>query len=516
MKKERVIIFDTTLRDGEQSPGCSMNLQEKLAVAKQLEKLGVDVIEAGFPISSPGDFESVKMIADEITESTVCGLARATRKDIEACGEALKGAKKSRIHTFIATSPIHMEYKLKMEPEEVIKRAVDAIKLARTYTNDVEFSCEDASRSEIPFLHRIVTAAIDAGATTINLPDTVGYAVPWEYGNFIKAVMDGVPNADKAVFSVHCHDDLGMAVANSLCAVHMGARQVEVALNGIGERAGNTSLEEVVMALNTRKDDFDCECGVHTTEIYRSCKLVSQIINMPIPANKAIVGHNAFLHESGIHQDGVLKNRETYEIMNPESIGLTVDNLVLGKHSGRHAFQVHMSELGFSLEGDALITAFEEFKKLCDRKKEVLDDDLIALVDAQMAVADDLYSFDHLHVFTGTNLTSTATIGIKVDDEIKEIATLSDGPVDAACKAVEEIVGQQYKGAFDMKSFRLEAITGGTDAQAEVSVKVQFKNKTFNGHGLSTSVLEASAKSYLNAINKAIHWNQMNEVKEVH
>ena len=452
MNKDKVIIFDTTLRDGEQSPGCSMNLTEKLAVARQLEKLGVDVIEAGFPVSSPGDFESVKMIADAITESTVCGLARAVRKDIEACGEALKGAKKSRIHTFIATSPVHMEYKLKMSPEQVIERAVEAIKLARTFTDDVEFSCEDASRSEVSFLQKIVTAAIEAGATTINLPDTVGYAVPWEYGKFVKDVMDGVPNADRAIFSVHCHNDLGMAVANSLAAVHVGARQVEVALNGIGERAGNTSLEEVVMALTTRKDDLQCETGINTTELYRSCRLVSQTTNMPIPANKAIVGRNAFLHESGIHQDGVLKKRETYEILDPASIGITVDNLVLGKHSGRHAFQVHMKDLGFDLTGDALVEAFEEFKKLCDRKKEVLDDDLIALVDAQMAAADDSYVFDHLYVFTGTNLTSTATLGVKFEDEIKEIATLSDGPVDAACKAVEEIVGAQYRGAFDMES----------------------------------------------------------------
>ena len=514
MNKDKVIIFDTTLRDGEQSPGCSMNLTEKLAVARQLEKLGVDVIEAGFPVSSPGDFESVKMIADAITESTVCGLARAVRKDIEACGEALKGAKKSRIHTFIATSPVHMEYKLKMSPEQVIERAVEAIKLARTFTDDVEFSCEDASRSEVSFLQKIVTAAIEAGATTINLPDTVGYAVPWEYGKFVKDVMDGVPNADRAIFSVHCLNDLGMAVANSLAAVHVGARQVEVALNGIGERAGNTSLEEVVMALTTRKDDLQCETGINTTELYRSCRLVSQTTNMPIPANKAIVGRNAFLHESGIHQDGVLKKRETYEILDPASIGITVDNLVLGKHSGRHAFQVHMKDLGFDLTGDALVEAFEEFKKLCDRKKEVLDDDLIALVDAQMAAADDSYVFDHLYVFTGTNLTSTATLGVKFEDEIKEIATLSDGPVDAACKAVEEIVGAQYRGAFDMESFRIEAITGGTDAQADVNIKVSYKNKTFNGHGLSTSVLEASAKSYLNAINKAIHWEQLNYNKE--
>ena len=299
-------------------------------------------------------------------------------------------------------------------------------------------------------------------------------------------------------------------MANSLAAVHKGARQIEVALNGIGERAGNTSLEEVVMGIETRKDALQCETGINTREIYRSCRLVSQTTNMPIPANKAIVGRNAFLHESGIHQDGVLKKRETYEIMSPETIGITADNLVLGKHSGRHAFQVHMAELGFYLEGDELQEAFSEFKKLCDRKKEVLDDDLIALIDAKMATADDAYVFDHLYVFTGTDLTSTATLGVKFDGEVKEIATLSDGPVDAACKAVEEIIGEEYRGAFDMQTYRIEAITGGTDAQADVNIKVLYKNKTFNGHGLSTSVLEASAKSYLNAINKALHWEEMN------
>jgi 2-isopropylmalate synthase len=507
----RVVIFDTTLRDGEQAPGCSMNLQEKLAVARQLERLGVDVIEAGFPISSPGDFESVKMIADTIKNSTVCGLARATKKDVEACGQALAGAAKSRIHTFIATSPIHMAHKLKMTPDQVKDRAIAAIKLAKTYTDDVEFSCEDATRSEIPFLQEIVTAAIDAGATTINLPDTVGYDMPWEYGAFIEAVIKGVPNADKAVFSVHCHNDLGMAVANSITAVTKGARQIEVSLNGIGERAGNAALEEVVMAINTRKDQIQAQTGINTKELFRSCRLVSQTTNMPIPANKAIVGKNAFLHESGIHQDGVLKDRNTYEIMNPADIGLTVDNLVLGKHSGRHAFKSHMQELGFEMDEKSLDEMFEEFKQLCDRKKEVLDEDLIALANARFATADDAYTFDHLYVFTGTDLTSTATLGVRYNDELKEIAALSEGPVDAACKAVDLILGPKYQGAFDMLSYRIEAITGGTDAQGEVNIKVSYKNKTFNGHGLSTSILEASAKSYLNAINKAIAWDQINE-----
>lgn len=511
MSNNRVIFFDTTLRDGEQSPGCSMNLQEKVTIARQLERLGVDVIEAGFPVSSKGDFESVKAIAEVIKEATVCGLARATKKDIEACGEALKPAKKSRIHTFIATSPVHMQYKLKMTPEQVIERAVEAVKLAKTYTDDVEFSCEDASRSEIPFLHQIITKAIEAGATTINLPDTVGYAVPWEYGEFVKQVMAGVPNADQAVFSVHCHNDLGMAVANSLAAVQNGARQVEVSVNGIGERAGNASLEEIAMAIETRKDQLSFETGINTKEIYHTCRLVSQTTSMSIPANKAIVGRNAFLHESGIHQDGVLKERSTYEIMNPEMIGISTDNLVLGKHSGRHAFQVHMQNLGFELNEDALNEAFEEFKQLCDLKKEVLDDDLIALVDAKFASADDVYTFDHLHVFTGTNLTSTATLGVQYNGDVMEIAALSSGPVDATCRAVETILGEAYQGKFEMQSYRIEAITGGTDAQGEVNITIKYKDKSFNGRGLSTSILEASAKSYLNAINKAIAWDQNNQ-----
>lgn len=509
---DKVIIFDTTLRDGEQAPGCSMNLKEKVAVAKQLERLGVDVIEAGFPVSSPGDFASVEAIAEAVKDSVVCGLARANKKDIEACGKALSKANKSRIHVFIATSPIHMQNKLKMQPDEVIKRAVEAIQYASTYTKDIEFSCEDASRSEVAFLQEIITEAIAAGATTINLPDTVGYAMPWEYGKFVKEVIEGVKNAEQAIFSVHCHNDLGMAVSNSLAAVLNGARQIEVSVNGIGERAGNAALEEITMAIETRKESMKLTTNIHTKELYRSCRLVSQTTNMPIPANKAIVGKNAFLHESGIHQDGVLKDRSTYEIMNPASIGLVVDNLVLGKHSGRHAFQVRMKELGFELESDALNDAFESFKQLCDQKKEVLDDDLIALVDAKLVSEDETYVFDHLHVFTGTDLTSTATLGVCYQDEIKEIAALSKGPVDATCRAVEQILGEDYKGAFELLSYRIEAITGGADAQGEVTVKLSYKDKIFNGRGLSTSILEASAKSYLNAINKAITWNQMQKM----
>ena len=506
----RVFFFDTTLRDGEQSPGATMNLQEKLRIAHQLEVLGVDIMEAGFPASSQGDFESVQRIARQAKSIQVAGLCRCMDSDIDRCWEAVKDAKNPRIHTFLSTSPLHMKYKLRKDPEVVLQMIEAGVRRCAGYTDNVEFSAEDASRSERDFLCRVVETAIKAGATTINLPDTVGYAQPQEFADLIRYVIENTPNSDKAIFSVHCHNDLGLAVANTLAALSVGARQAEVTISGIGERAGNAALEELAMALRVRKDYYGLEHGIVTEQLYPSCRLLSMTIGQPIPNNKAIVGANAFAHESGIHQDGVLKKRETYEIMSPETIGITADNLVLGKHSGRHAFQVHMAELGFYLEGDELQEAFSEFKKLCDRKKEVLDDDLIALIDAKMATADDAYVFDHLYVFTGTDLTSTATLGVKFDGEVKEIATLSDGPVDAACKAVEEIIGEEYRGAFDMQTYRIEAITGGTDAQADVNIKVLYKNKTFNGHGLSTSVLEASAKSYLNAINKALHWEEMN------
>lgn len=504
MDKNRIIIFDTTLRDGEQAPGCSMNLKEKIAVAKQLESLGVDIIEAGFPIASPGDFESVKAIAEVIEKSTVCGLARCAKKDIEACGEALKPAKKSRIHVFLATSPIHMKYKLKMNEEEVKKTAVEGIRLAKTYTDDVEFSCEDASRSEVPFLQEICQLAIEAGATTINLPDTVGYALPWEYGKFIGDVIAGIPSADKAIFSVHCHNDLGVAVANSLTAVHHGARQIEVSVNGIGERAGNAALEEIVMAIETRKDIMQVETSINTREIFKTSRLVSQTTGMPIPANKAIIGRNAFLHESGIHQDGVLKERSTYEIMNPEMIGITGENLVLGKHSGRHAFTKRLQELGYELNETDLNKAFEEFKILADKKKEVMDDDLIAIVTSEDPDMDQ-YRFNHLHVFTGTNLTATATIGVNIDGTLKEVAALSEGPVDASFAAVDQAVSDVIDtSALELLEYQIEALTPGRDAQAGVHVRIQYKGKHYNGSGRSTSVLEASTKAYLNAVNKAI------------
>lgn len=505
MDNQKIIIFDTTLRDGEQAPGCSMNLKEKLAVARQLEKLGVNVIEAGFPIASPGDFEAVSKIAEVIEHATVCGLARATKKDIDACANALKHAKHSRIHVFLATSPIHMKHKLNMSPEKVKETAVEAVRYAKTFTEDVEFSCEDASRSEVPFLQEVVQAVIEAGATTINLPDTVGYAMPWEYAEFIRDVIAGVPSKDKAIFSVHCHNDLGVAVANSLMAVNEGARQIEVSVNGIGERAGNAALEEVVMALYTKEKMMHFHTDIDTREIFKTSRLVSQTTSMPIPANKAVVGRNAFLHESGIHQDGVLKERSTYEIMNPEIIGITSENLVLGKHSGRHAFGKRLQELGYFLEKEELDQAFEGFKVLCDMKKEVLDEDLIALVSDGVLEQEDVYHFDHMHVFSGSNLTATATIGVQVEDTMQEVAALAKGPIDAAFAAVDKLVtGKDIQDRFKLLEFRIDAVTPGRDAQGEVHVKIECEGKTFNGTGLSTSVLEASAKAYLNAINKAI------------
>lgn len=501
MDQKRVIIFDTTLRDGEQAPGCSMNLKEKLAVAQNLARLGVDVIEAGFPVASPGDFEAVKAIADTVEGPVICGLARATKKDIDACMGALANASRRRIHTFIATSPIHMAHKLRMNEDEVVQAAVEAIRYAKTFTDDVEFSCEDASRSEVPFLQRICTEAICAGATTINLPDTVGYAMPWEYATFIRDVIDGIPNKDGIIFSVHCHDDLGMAVANSISALDAGARQIEVAVNGIGERAGNASLEEVVMSMVTKEIMMGYHTDIETKEIYNVCRLVSQITGMPIPANKSVVGGNAFLHESGIHQDGVLKERSTYEIMNPEMIGIKQENLVLGKHSGRHAFQARLKALGYEPEENELNAFFDSFKRLCDKKKDIHDEDLIAII-FDHAGAEEHYQYDHLHVFSGTDMTSTATLGVRVGDKMVELAALGHGPVDAAYAAVDKLVEREFNGSIELLEYRIDSMTPGHDAQGEVRVKMSYDGRTVHGKGYSTSILEASTKAYLNAMNK--------------
>lgn len=498
---DKIFIFDTTLRDGEQSPGVSLNVKEKIAIAKQLAKLGVDCIEAGFPFASPGDFESVKAIAGSVEGPEICGLCRTQEKDILRAWEALKEAQKPRIHTFIATSPIHMKHKLKKTSDEVLKSAVNAVKLAKSFTNNVEFSAEDASRSDLNFLCEVVEAVIDAGATTVNIPDTVGYSTPWEFGNFIKAIHEKVPNIDKAAISVHCHNDLGLAIANSIAAVENGARQIEVAVNGIGERAGNAALEEIVMALYTRRSYFDKDTNINKSEIYRTSKLVSSLTGMQIQPNKAVVGKNAFAHESGIHQDGVLKERETYEIMNPAMIGVSGNNIVLGKHSGRHAFKNQLAELGYDLEGDTLNKAFESFKKLCDRKKEIHDEDLIALVDSEVLSGPETYKLAYIHFSSGTKVTPTVTIGVEIDGELVEEAACAEGPVEATYVAINNVVPQEVT----LDDYSINSVTGGRDAQGEVTVKVLYEGMTFTGRGISVDVIEASARAYLNAINKAIY-----------
>lgn len=495
-----VKIFDTTLRDGEQSPGVSLNAKEKITIARQLEKLGVDIIEAGFAVSSPGDFEAVKLIAESVENVTVASLARAVEKDIFQAAEALRNAKHPRIHVFLATSPVHMQHKLKKTPQEVLAASVKAVEYARQFTDDIEFSAEDAFRSEMPFLKEVVEAVIAAGATTVNLPDTVGYATPWEYGQFIREIKESVPNIDQALISVHCHNDLGMAVANSLAAVMNGAQQVEVTVNGIGERAGNAALEELVMAFHTRKAFLQKETNIVTTEIARTSRLISKLTGMALQTNKAVVGKNAFLHESGIHQDGVLKERSTYEIMNPEMIGITDSNLFLGKHSGRHAFQVHLQGLGYELDGEALDSAFAGFKKLCDQKKEILDEDLIVLVDDQMLKDNEVYKFDHIQVFSGTNWNATATVGVIVDGQMKEVAAIAQGPIDACYAAIDQLVGND----FHLEDYQISSVTPGQDAIADVVVRINYEGKTFTGRGNSTNTIEASAKAYLNAINKAL------------
>lgn len=498
---KEIFIFDTTLRDGEQSPGVSLNSEEKLAIAQQLSKLGVDIIEAGFPIASQGDFKAVQRIAKEVKGPVITALARTDPKDIMAAYEAVKIAEKPRIHTFVATSEIHMQYKLKKTREEVKKMAVEGVRLAKSLVNDVEFSAEDAFRSEIPFLCEVLTQAIEAGATVINIPDTVGYATPAEFGEFIKAVREGIPNISKAVVSVHCHNDLGMAVANSLSAILNGARQIEVAVNGIGERAGNASLEEIVMALYTRKGYLGYATGINTRELYRSSRMVSTLTGMSIQPNKAIVGKNAFAHEAGIHQDGVIKERETYEIMNPEMVGIISNKLVLGKHSGRHALQLQLQKLGYSLEGEVLNKTFTEFKLLADRKKDILDEDLIMLVDSQLIGSEEqIYIFDHLQISSGTNITATSMVGMMVRSELVEEAACAGGPVEATYRAIEKVAKLPVK----LESYSISAVTEGKDAQGEVIVHVSMGEDIFMGRGLSVDIIEASARAYINALNKIV------------
>ncbi|MBV1788788.1 2-isopropylmalate synthase [Marinobacterium sp. D7] len=497
--QDRVIIFDTTLRDGEQSPGASMTRDEKLRIARQLERMRVDVIEAGFAIASVGDFESVQAIARTIKDSTVCSLSRALDADIDRAGEALREANSGRIHTFIATSPIHMKYKLQMEPDQVVESAVRAVKRARNLIDDVEFSLEDASRSEMEFMCRIIEAVIDAGARTINIPDTVGYAVPQQFGQVIGELIQRIPNADKAIFSVHCHNDLGLAVANSLAAISAGARQVECTINGLGERAGNASLEEIVMALRTRRDVMGVETNIDTTQIVPASRLVSSVTGFPVQPNKAIVGANAFAHESGIHQDGVLKHRETYEIMTAQDVGWNTNRMVLGKHSGRAAFRARLEELGTSFATDAeLNTAFTRFKELADKKHEIFDEDLMALVsDARAEAASERYRLSSLTVTSQTGETPVASLKVMVDGTEFDGQSPGSGPVDATFKAIEQIA---QSGA-NLQIYSVNAVTQGTDSQGEVTVRLEKAGRIVNGLGADTDIIIASAKAYLHALN---------------
>ena len=496
MDKNKIIIFDTTLRDGEQSPGASMNTAEKLQIALQLERLGVDVMEAGFAAASPGDFEAVNQIAKQASNITVCSLARAVERDIKAAGEALAPAKNKRIHTFIATSPIHMEYKLKMSPDEVIRRAVEAVQYSKTFCDDVEFSCEDACRSEMSFLKEICDAAINAGAKTINIPDTVGYLYPEEIIARISEIVKFI--GYRAVVSVHNHNDLGMATANSLAAIKAGARQVEGTINGIGERAGNAALEEIVMAIKTRQDVFaPLYTGIISKEIYPTSRLIASITGIEPQPNKAIVGKNAFAHESGIHQDGVLKHKETYEIISAESIGLEKNSLVLGKHSGRHAFKDKLATLGFDLDSEALNKAFEKFKDLADKKKEIFDDDIRALVAEEITKIPQAYEITALLQSSGGSLAS-ASVSIKHNGEIVSDSALGNGTIDAIFKVVDRISG--INGT--LKDYKVTAVSQGKDALAKVDVKVEFEGKSaVMGHGLDIDTMTASAKAYVGALN---------------
>jgi len=494
----KIIIFDTTLRDGEQSPGASLTPQGKLEIAYQLANLGVDAIEAGFPVSSPGDFDSVKEVAKKVKGPIICGLARCMKKDIEAARDSLKYAKRWRIHVFLATSKIHMKYKLKKAEDEIVRLAVEGVSYARRFCDNIEFSPEDASRSEREFLYRVIEEVIRVGATTINIPDTVGYAMPDEFGGLIKAIKNNVTNIEKAVISVHCHNDLGLGVANSLAAIKNGAGQVECTINGIGERAGNASLEEIVMGLTVRKDLFDFTTNIKKQEIYKTSRLVSKLTGILVQPNKAIVGQNAFAHESGIHQDGVLKKSITYEIMRPQDVGFSGTKLVLGKHSGRHAFSERLKSLGYRLNEEGLNKAFERFKVLADKKKEVFDEDLATIVEDEVLIVPEVYHLEDFQVTSGTKIEPCATVKLKKNKKIYEASSKGDGPVDACYKAIDKIVG--IKGR--LADYGIRSVTSGKDALGEVSVRVLIEKKEISGRGASTDIIEASIKAYLNAINK--------------
>ena len=496
--KRHIRIFDTTLRDGEQSPGASMNVEEKVLVAKQLARLNVDIIEAGFAFSSPGDFEAVQRIGQEVEGPTVCSLARAKPADIDSAWKALKGAPKPRIHTFLSTSDIHLKHQFRMTREEALRRAVEMVRHARSYVDDVEFSPMDATRSDVSYLCEVVEAVVDAGAGTVNIPDTVGYTTPKEFEDIIRTLRTRVRDCDRAVISVHCHNDLGLAVANSMAAIHAGAGQVECTINGIGERAGNASMEEIVMGLRTRKDFYDAGTQIRTEEISKTSRLVSKITGMVVQPNKAIVGANAFAHTSGIHQDGLLKDKNTYEIMRPDSIGLTQSRLVMGKLSGRHAFRAELAKLGYTLTDEEVNAAFERFKRLADQKKELFEEDLESIVSEAVTKVPERYSLKALSTQSGTNQLPTATVELEVDGQAMKETGTGDGPVDAVYRTIARITQTKSK----LLAYVVKAITGGTDAQGEVSVRVEQDGEIVTGNGANTDIIVASAQAYLNALNK--------------
>ncbi len=495
----KIVIFDTTLRDGEQAPGASLSEQEKLEIAGQLVRLGVDVIEAGFPISSPGDFNSVQRIARKVKGATICGLARSLTKDIDAAAAALKPAARQRIHVFLATSKVHMQFKLKKAESEILKIAREAVVYARNFTDDIQFSPEDASRTEPEFLFRVLETVIRAGATTVNIPDTVGYAQPDEFGALIKAITENVPNINKAVIAVHCHNDLGLAVANSLAAIKNGARQVECTINGIGERAGNAAMEEIVLSLLTRKDSFPrITTGIKTKEIYKTSRLVSKLTGFVVAPNKSVVGANAFRHESGIHQDGVLKKRQTYEIIRPEDVGVQAEGMVLGKHSGRHALTERLKRLGFQLSSAQMDKAFKRFKELADKKKEVFEEDLMAIVEEQIKGLPQIWSLDGFEFCGGSSVVPSATVSLKKKNRAYRATSFGDGPVDACYKAIEKVT----KLKASLSDYTIQAITSGKDALGEVGLKLMIKKQEISGRAASTDIIEASVKAYLNAVNR--------------
>ncbi|MBW1993249.1 MAG: 2-isopropylmalate synthase [Deltaproteobacteria bacterium] len=496
--KQQIIIFDTTLRDGEQSPGASMNTGEKLRLARQLEKLGVDVLEAGFPAASEGDLDAVSKIAAKLEKTEVTALARANKPDIDRAWQAVRHAAKPRIHTFIATSDIHMDYKLKMTRQEALQAAIDAVKYAKSFTDNVEFSAEDGSRSDRDFLCKIFEAAIEAGATTVNLPDTVGYAIPHEFEDLVTYIISHTPNIDKAVLSVHCHNDLGLATANTLAAIRAGARQAEVTINGIGERAGNTSLEEVVMAIRTRANYLPVKTAINTEQIYPTSRLVSMITGIMVQPNKAIVGANAFAHEAGIHQDGVLKNPMTYEIMKPETIGLSTSKLILGKHSGRHALRTHLKNLGYDLSDEEVNLVFKKFKELADKKKHVVDEDLEAIVTEGVLRTADIFRLEYQHVTSGTTVLPMASVKLSINGRPVQGADYGNGPIDAVYNTISKLTGSRA----ELLRFSISALTGGTDAMGEVTVRLRENGLVALGKGADPDIITASAKAFINGLNR--------------